>query len=381
MYRGRFSRTTEEEAAADWRSPKAFRLDHVPILDGIRGIAVLLVLGVHTRPSLLPGGQVGVDLFFVLSGFLITSVLLRDFHDSGTIHIGRFYAKRALRLLPAMFAVVAACMLFSIETETPDRLATSFRDAISAIFYYWNWRVVVNFDQIQDHQMMLVHLWSLSVEEQFYILWPTVVLGVVACGLRPRFVIMLLIGAVALIYFVRIWMWRHNPGFPGYPLYFRTDTRADTLLCGALVAFAAGAGMMPHGRLMRGLLQAMSLVGIAVLGWHAQRLTPWDDYLVNVQYSAVAISCAVIIATAVWCPPAFLRIGLEWAPLRWIGRISYGLYLYHWPIFYRIDKDLAWGPLAQTTLSVVATLLIATLSFYLLERPFLRMKDHIDRTQ
>src|SRR5260370_14093827 len=93
--------------AAYWGSPKAYRLNHVLVLDGVRGIAVLLVLCVHTKPSLLPGGQVGVDLFFVLSGFLITSILLRDFRDTGTIHIGRFYMKRALRLLPAMFVVVA----------------------------------------------------------------------------------------------------------------------------------------------------------------------------------------------------------------------------------------------------------------------------------
>jgi len=378
---GRLRDEVATTRADDWRSADGYRLDHVPVLDGVRGVAVLLVLLVHTRPQVLPGGMIGVDLFFVLSGFLITSILLRDFRDTGTVHIGRFYVKRALRLLPAMFVVVTACLLYSMATEAPEKLATTVGDTVSAILYYWNWRIVANFDHIQDHQRMIVHLWSLSVEEQFYIVWPSVVLGLVSSRLRPRSVLTLLGGAILLVYCLRIWMWHHYTGNPGYPVYFRTDTRADTLLCGAFVAFAAGAGMVPRGRLMRGVLQAMALIAIAVVGWHALRPMPWDDYVVYIQYTAVAVSCALIITTALWCPPTLLRIGLEWTPLRWIGRISYGIYLYHWPIFHRIEQDLDWSPLARTLWAFTLTLLIATISFYFLERPFLRMKDRMGRTR
>ena len=224
-----------------------------------------------------------------------------------------------------------------------------------------------------------MHLWSLSVEEQFYIVWPSAVLGLVSSKLKSRSVLMVLGAAIALVYCLRIWMWHHYPGNPGYPVYFRTDVRADTLLCGAFVAFAAAAGMAPHGRLMRGVLRSLALIAIAVIGWHARRPTPWDDYLVYIQYSAVAVSCAVLIATAIWCPPRLLRMALEWAPLRWLGRISYGVYLYHWPIFYRIERDLDWSPLAKALLAFALTFLVATISYYFLELPFLRMKDRIGR--
>src|SRR5262245_2326368 len=138
----------------------------LPALDGVRGIAILMVLGVHTDPEILTCGMIGVDLFFVLSSFLITSILLEEYRNSGTIHLGRFYLRRFLRLYPALVGVVLF-VLFYTFSASPERFSSSLADSARVLLYYFNWYLVWLIPDTAVVTTYFSHLWSLSVEEQF----------------------------------------------------------------------------------------------------------------------------------------------------------------------------------------------------------------------
>ena len=352
------------------QSAVEFRLGHRPALDGLRGIAILLVLAAHTIRPLLPGGFIGVDLFFVLSGFLITSLLLQECQETGRIRLGRFYLRRGLRLLPVMLAVVLACCLYALATESSAQVAATFDDALGVVCYCANWRLA--FSKV-PHNVMLAHTWSLSVEEQFYTLWPVLLALLLALRVRRRWVLGGVLAGIVVPAALRIALWH---GRASIALYFRTDTRADALCCGALVALAVYSGWRVRGLWPRWAAAA----AVTVLVWHATKGRLLEHaYIFRAGFSLVALASAVLVATVVCTPPRPLRWVLEFGPLRWFGRISYGLYLWHWPIFCRIGLDLDVGPWLKVLFQLSAALAAATVSYYGLERPFLRLKDRLGR--
>jgi peptidoglycan/LPS O-acetylase OafA/YrhL len=358
---------------------------HQPGLDGLRGLAVLAVIAYHAGvPFAQRGGAIGVTLFFVLSGYLITTLLLREIAASSRVRLVNFYARRALRLLPAMVLVVAAVSVYAVWFAPAGQGDQHLRAVPYVLLYLGNWyRAFHGFGSLGA----LDHTWSLSVEEQFYLLWPPVVVVVLlAARVRRRWRVRLL--AVALVgsvlpLVVRLLLWA-GPATSGARVYNGTDTIADALMMGCALALCMdlaagpGAGRPGADRLRRALRLAFwpataLLVADAVfrLGGHSRAAVTFDLLWGPTVFG---LASAVVVGHVVVRSPAALR----WAPLRAVGLISYGLYLWHYPLLRIVAARAADGHASAggRLLAVVLAFLAAVLSYALVERPLLRLKRY-----
>jgi len=339
-------------------------LRHLPALDGLRGISILAVLAYHS--GLLPGGFVGVDLFFALSGFLITRLLVAEHEQMGRIRLLDFWARRALRLLPALGAAVGLAVVVSRAIEMPLEPLW-----IAATLLYAG-NLLIGYGHVYPIGL-LSHGWSLGMEEQFYLVWPLLVALAMRWGVRGVGLV-----AAALSLGPAIWRSLYVAGHPGNPysdpelwtrVYFAPDMRFDAIALGCL----AGAGwsfLSTPGRradlvaLGTGLLGAVWLADVCL---NAEIGTLVSQPLL---FSATSLaSTAIVVAAA---RETRLLRPLEWMPLVALGRISYGLYLYHVIVFVGLD---AW-PVAVRWLVAIG---LAAASFQVWERPFLRLKRRFAR--
>jgi peptidoglycan/LPS O-acetylase OafA/YrhL len=340
------------------------RTGHVPELDGIRGLAAFAVLCAHTLPRRAPGGFIGVDVFFVLSGYLITAILAREFEGRGAISLPRFYARRALRLLPALFLMLAVFLAVVLTAKLALGNDPFAREqglaALSAGLYFMNWTRAFNLGP----EGWLGHTWSLAIEEQFYLLWPWVLLFVlVRCGRRHAWIAVLLLLVLST-------SWRLTLLFSGSSperVYNGFDTRIDMLLMGCLLALAP----------------LRSLQGAAAASWWAPAglfagiflYIPWNTRPLQLWgYTTIAIAAAwLILAATDQGAPGFFRKFLAWRPLVYCGRISYGIYLWHYPISCALHERMGGWRLFLATMAT--TLGVSSCSWFLLERPLLRLKE------
>jgi peptidoglycan/LPS O-acetylase OafA/YrhL len=332
---------------------------YVPSLDGVRGVAVLLVIVYHCWTPALPGGLVGVDLFFVLSGFLITTLLLRERAETGRVWLPGFYARRALRLLPALAVVLLVCTLYARLNPGWRDAAPTLQGVRGTLTYTSNWMFAS-----QVRLGMLTHSWSLSVEEQFYVVWPLVLIGLIAWGRERAALLACLVGAGAVVA-ERSLMVLH--GVPWQRMYGGFDTRADALLIGCALALAAELGLLR--RVPKLLMSAVALAGAICIGWMAARLdgpgalAPW-------RYLLVAVCAAGVVAALAVRPSRGPHRLLELWPLVATGRVSYGLYLWHVPILAVVGRT--WTELtrpAALLITLTLSLAVAALSDRLIERP------------
>ncbi|MCV3240635.1 acyltransferase family protein [Mesorhizobium sp. ZC-5] len=337
-------------------------------LDGLRGIALLIVLFAHTKPQVFPGGNIGVDLFFVLSGFLITSILLAEHGKTGYISVGNFYARRALRLLPALLLVVSGVIIYTWLVQ-PTRLAMTLDNAKWVIFYFWNWKLAFNYEAgTWLHQWGFSHLWSLSVEEQFYIIWPFVLIVALP---KPRLLMGTLIVGICAPAICRILVWESGPSLH---LYFRTDLRFDNLMWGAATAwlfFKQRSVRVPPAVGWGSLIVFLVLARFNLLS---------NGFLYLGGYTLIGILASLIIGAAANPGSNWFKSALRFEPLRWTGEISYGLYLWHVPMFLACHR-LPFDDLTRNLIAIAATYAIASLSYYGVERYFLRLKDRFPTTQ
>jgi peptidoglycan/LPS O-acetylase OafA/YrhL len=343
----------------------------MPAIDGLRAMAVAAVFLYHADSSWLPGGFLGVDVFFVISGYLITSLLIAEFDQTGRVALLRFWAGRARRLLPALFLLLAVCLLVGATVER-GKLVGLRGDALSAIFYYSNWHYVFGHESYFaqfGRPGMLRHLWSLAVEEQFYIVWPPLFL-IVAAGRRrllaPVLVVLAAAASTAL-------MWHlYQPGSDPSRIFYGTDTRAAPLLVGVLLAFVWKPSSLPSGRRPRAprWLAPVSLAALGAVVYMFAAVHDYDLRLYRGGFLVLAVCTAVLLATAVH-PASTLGRALASPLPRWIGERSYGIYLWHWPIlvFTRpgIDVHLARGILIPA--QAAATVIVAAISYRFLELP------------
>jgi peptidoglycan/LPS O-acetylase OafA/YrhL len=351
-------------------------------LDGIRAVAVALVLADHGGIPGMSGGFLGVDVFFVLSGFLITSLLLEEFRTTGRICLADFWIRRARRLLPALIvmvlAVVAVRQLFS-----PESVASLRDDAVAAFFWMANWAFV---GQHTDYFAQgappspLQHTWSLAVEEQYYVIWPLLVIAVAAAfWAQHRFAVFVLavVGVVASA--AAVIVATSDAGVSELSrVYFGTDTRAQALLVGAAAAalLVRDWSVLNDGgsliRTRRGhiVAQILPFVGLAVLGAAAHYATGSVSDFRNGMLIIVAIASVLIIAPVAMEQDGPVARVLAWRPLVWLGAISYGVYLWHWPMFLVLNGErtglTGWSLFA---LRCAVTVAVSAASWWLLEQP------------
>ncbi|HVC71162.1 MAG TPA: acyltransferase family protein [Acidimicrobiales bacterium] len=363
---------------------------YIPALDGLRAFAVLAVIAFHTNLSSLPGSYFGVDTFFTLSGFLITSLLVAEWTGKGRISLTSFWARRARRLLPALFVMLTAVGV--IAALWPQTLASPqlLGDAIATVFYSANWHLIAehsNYFAATGQPSPLLHTWSLAIEEQFYVVWPLLVLFVLRGGIRRRdraghdsaltrrhrLWILLAVsagGAVASA----VWMAAiTHQGSDTARSYYGSDTRAQAILVGAALAVATALLPRAGTRRAKGLLAAGGLLGLAGTSALWAHVPETSLLAFHGGFFLAALSTAAIIACVTQIPGTALGNFLSVRPLRYLGRISYGMYLWYLPMALILSgprTHLEGYPLFG--LRIVVVVAVASVSAYAVEMPIRR---------
>jgi peptidoglycan/LPS O-acetylase OafA/YrhL len=350
----------------------------VPGLDGIRALAVTTVIVFHLLPGTLVGGYLGVDIFFVVSGFLITTLLLREREATGRISLRGFWSRRARRLLPALGLLLLACCTAALFVGG-DVLVGLGMQVVGAVTFSSNWLFIAQGSSYFGETVpeLFRNLWSLAVEEQFYVVWPLLVVILLVRIPRAARLVVIAVLAVASA----VWMGLAYDGLDPTRVYYGTDTHAFGLAAGAFLAVlllgrgVAGAGLASRpARWFLGLGGTLSLGGLVALAV----VLPGDSELAyRGGLALVALLSAVAIA-ALLVPGSLVARVLDVAPIRWVGLRSYGLYLWHWPVFVLVGAALpTWpregleaAPLGGIALAI--TVVVAALSYRFVEQPIRR---------
>jgi len=376
---------TEDHSRGLTGRPSATGDRRITSLDGLRAISLLILMGYHFGVGWLQGGFFGLDIFYVLSGYLITGLLLSEYRKRGSIKLSAFWLRRARRLLPALLIVLVVVTLY-VRFVAVSGLYPDFRmSALSALFYFSNWWQIAsssNYFVTSGATSPLTHTWSLAVEEQFYLVWPLVVLAVLALSrtfvraVRALLVVSVVGAVCSAIEMVVLYAPRAN----FTRLYFGTDTHAQSILIGAALACTltmvemnrGNNGMAPTAStpLARHLLVALGLAGLAGTFTFTLTLVGTSAFDYRGGFTLSALSAAAIIIGAVCVPDGILGRVLSLRLLVWLGTISYGAYLWHYPVFIYLDATRT-GQVGLPLLAIrfAATISLATASFYLVERP------------
>lgn len=350
------------------------RPDHFePHIQGLRAIAVLLVVVFHIWPGRLTGGYIGVDVFFVISGFLITGQLVREISSTGRVRLGTFWAKRARRLLPASILVIIVSALLCLTLMPISSLPTNVRELLASTFYVENWALVASSTDYLagGHESIAQHYWSLSLEEQFYVIWPLLLLLAAWLATRtlrgrdgsPRRIRAVLWMVVA----VAIASYAASIAFTqllGPPAYFTTYTRMWEFAVGALVALLPA--IRPNARWLSAIVGWGGVLLVVGAGWFFDRQTPFPGWIAIIPVAGTALAIAARRSDGWYLPGRVLSI----RPLRFLGDISYSLYLWHWPLIVVAPFIPGW-PLEwwNRVILLVVSILLAWLTKRFVEDP------------
>ena len=336
---------------------------YIASLDGLRAFCAFAVILVHTAPSVFPNGSIGVDVFFVLSGFLITRLLLREYRSRGSVDLARFYIGRSARLWPAVLTLIAAWCAVAVVFWDPSAVKEQLSAGLWSGLYVMNWvRALTHWPQGS-----FGHTWSLAIEEQFYLLWPLILSFLLRQKLAPlgSGVLMLIVGIVA---------WRAGLAFTGASperLYNGFDTRADSLLVGCLLGTAPEAA-----RVFRLARRSWPLPAALLL---LATLLPHAESAFNICWTLVVIAglSAWLIAGLTVASSAPV-LSHPWAV--YLGKISYGVYLWHYPISLQAIGHFHLTPLTAPLVVTGLSVICAAGSYHLIELPIRRQANAwIDR--
>lgn len=348
---------------------------YMPGLDGLRAIAVLAVIAYHLHLSWAPGGLLGVGVFFVLSGYLITDLLVTERKQTGRLNMKKFWLRRARRLLPGLLLMLVVVVAW-VTLFDRSQLWSLRGDVLAAILYVSNWWLIfhhVSYFQSFGPPSPLGHLWSLAVEEQFYLVWP-LVLGLSLFFTRRRgwLVGMSLAGAAASALTMAV---LYQPGTDPSRVYYGTDTRAFALLIGAALAFVWPSHKLSDkiSRLARFAIDLVGTVGLLTIALMIWKTNQYQPFLYRGGFVLLSIlTAAAVLALA--HPASLLARVLGWKPLRWLGVRSYGIYLWHYPVIVLTDPVVNTGGVSvpRAILQVTASIILAALSWKFIEDPIRR---------
>ena len=346
------------------------RLSYITGLDGIRAVAVMAVLLYHANAPWALGGFLGVETFFVLSGFLITSLLWMEWQSTGGLSLKNFWLRRARRLLPAVWMLLAILPILAIFIAR-DALPRLKEDIPAALLYITNWVYIVRevpYFEAFGRPPLLQQLWSLAVEEQFYLLWPLILLFLLRKGGPSRFGVLTVTSV--MIAMSSVWMAvLYNPNADPLRVYYGTDTRAAGFLVGALLAMIwSPSQASPTAN--RWALEGLGWSGLIALVILYNQLNEFQPYLYRGGILVTAIASSLVIMGSSVSTTLLSKL-LETRPLRWIGSRSYSIYLWHWPIFMltRPGFDTQLPELLVRLGQVAMTFGLAELSYRWIESP------------
>ena len=363
-------------SSAESPEPYRFRLGNRPPLTGVRALALFTVLTYHSNFKTLPGTWVALQVFFVLSGFLITAMLAGEGMRTGRISLGAFYARRGVRLVPPLLLTVALLAIYAEFVHVADAAHRLWGDSFAAMFYYADYRQALGHAPFFGY---LAQTWSLSVEEQFYILWSIAMVAAVAAHKRRLAYGFAIVGLLASTV-DRLYLIYHGHHFDPAVfarVYYAFDTRADALFLGCLLGLLAADGHL-HGwaRWARGALTAGAAVSAVFLCWILLEAPLFTENLAVWWLPATTVASAVIITYFVVCPGSlgskFVGLGV----LVFIGDLSYTVYLIHFPVYLALQQNVtgwAFWPNELVRLAVIFAIAIA--SWFLMERPLMRWRQ------
>jgi peptidoglycan/LPS O-acetylase OafA/YrhL len=360
--------------AAPVAAPGPRRLHYLPELDGIRGLALVVVVIHHLgvlmwagKPEwFFPGGQVGLDMFFALSGFLITALLLGEHGRTGGVRIGNFLWRRLLRLMPALVAFMAGLFVAALITDryTPRQMLGSTA---------WVLTLATNIG-VENVIVEVGHTWSMSVEAHFYLLWCLVTALVVAVVKRPYPVLAgLAVAGIVASAVLRATAYTDDGGVTAFHVYVQSIYRMDAPLLGALAGVAWTAGWLD--RVPPKAAAWAGAISLALLGVVTFKTTPLSPILFQGMFTAVAATGAVLVVAVQLSGPSVSRRLLALRPLVLLGTISYSVYLWHLPVMMFVQRNARDWPLGRRmAVALVGTAVLGVLSYTFVERPFLRRK-------
>ena len=342
-------------------------LSYDPSLDGVRALAVTSVALYHAGVGFAGGGFLGVDIFFVLSGYLISTLLVREFAVSGSVSLGSFWCRRVTRLLPALLVMVAVVLTVAVVAGNGSISETTRSDAIGTLLYSQNWAEILrgeSYFELFELPSPFIHTWSLAIEEQWYLLWPVVVAIAVQ---RGRLLLWMTLAAAG---FSALWMlYLATPEDPSRA-YYGTDARAQALLIGSAAALAMSRKRFFTSARGVKVISVASMVGL--LGCLGLVVTVDDEQLWMYRggFTLAALMSVMLIVGIRQSPTSIAARLLAARPLAHLGRMSYGLYLWHWPVFMAIDRLWQEGDGPQLVIAkLVVCYAVATCSLLCIERP------------